>query len=432
MEAAVPPLGLASLAACLMAEGYDVKVMDFNLQWEKSIDEMVTDTYKEDCDLVGLTCWGNMAPFCIEFSRKLKEKDNSIMIILGGEIATFLFEELLKIGNIDIVVKGEGEKTLIELIKTIENGGKLFKVPGIAYINGNKIISTEMRQPCDLDTLPLPAWNLFEPIEKYQKIKPYVMPIQASRGCPFNCTFCSINKTWYGIQRRKSPSKIINEILYLIENYKADMIMFYDDTFNVEREWVKKICKNIMSEELKIDWSIMARPDLMDENLLSLLKEAGCYNIYYGIEHVSPKILRFIRKDIPNEDSKKIIKKTVEKGILTEISVIYGFPIETRKEMIALTDACLEYLEMGVQSVHQHILAPYPGTDITSRFRQFITPNPLANVVIPSIINIDVLYSHAEFAPDLWMFENFNMPKEEVLKLYLDARIKVGSKEVFL
>ncbi|MEM2126691.1 MAG: radical SAM protein [Candidatus Bathyarchaeia archaeon] len=430
-ESIVPPLGLASIASSLILEDYDVQVKDFNLQWKRNIDEMVKEALRADCDLIGLTCWGNMAPFCIEFSKKIKEKDPSIKIILGGEIATFLFEKLLKTGFIDFIVKGEGEKTIVDLIKTLENGGKPYKVKGIAYIDKNRIISTEMRQPCELDSLPLPAWNLFDSIKEYQKIRPFVMPIQASRGCPFNCIFCSIHKTWYGIQRKKSPLRVIDEIIFLIENYDVDAVMFYDDTFNIDKEWVKKICKNIIQKEIKINWSIMARPDLIDEDLLSLLKNAGCNNIYYGIEHVSPRILNFIRKNISNEISKRCIKKSIEKGILTEISVIYGFPIETRKEMIALTDECLEYLAMGVQAIHQHILAPYPGTDITSMYRHFIIPNPLVNMVIPSLINIDLLYSYAEFVPDLWMFENFNMSNDEVLKLYLDARIRIGSKEIF-
>lgn len=432
LESIVPPLGLASIASCLMEENYDVKVMDFNLQWKRNIDEMVKDALRADCDLIGLTCWGNMAPFCIEFSKKIKEKDPSIKIVLGGEIATFLFEKLLKTGFIDFIIKGEGEKTIVDLIKTIEKGENLYKVQGIAYVEESRILSTEMRQPCELDTLPLPAWDLFDSIEEYQKIRPFVMPIQASRGCPFNCIFCSIHKTWYGIQRKKSPSRIIEEIIFLIENFEVDAVMFYDDTFNIDRDWVKRICKDIIKKEIKINWSIMARPDLMDEDLLTSLKDAGCNNIYYGIEHVSPRILRFIRKNVPNEISKRIIKKTIEKDIMTEISVIYGFPIETRKEMVALTDACLEYLKMGVQTVHQHILAPYPGTDITSTYHQFIIPNPLASVAIPGLMNLDLLYSYAEFAPDLWMFDNFNMSNEEVLKLYLDARIRVGSKEVFL
>ncbi len=437
-ESVVPPLGLASLASSLMAKGHDVQVIDFNLQWEKNIewkrniDNMVTKARRTNCDIVGLTCWGNMAPFCIEFSKKLKEEDPSIKIILGGDIATFLFEKLLKIGSIDFIVKGEGEKTIVGLIEIIEKGEKPSKVNGIAYREENIVISTEIRQPCDLDDLPFPAWDLFEPLEKYQKIRPYVMPLQVSRGCAFDCIFCSVIKNWYGIQRRKSPSRVIEEIDYLTQNFDPDIITFYDDTFTLNKDWVTEICKKMISKKVEVNWSILTRTDLVDDDLLKLLKAAGCNNIYYGIEHTSPKILRLINKNIPNEISKKSIEKTIENDIFSEISVIYGFPTETKKEMIDLTDACLEYLEMGVQSVHQHILAPYPGTEVTSRYNELIIPNPLPSVVQPSLINADLLYSYAEFAPDLWMFENFEMTNEDFLKLYFDARIKVGGKEVFL
>jgi anaerobic magnesium-protoporphyrin IX monomethyl ester cyclase len=165
-----------------------------------------------------------MAPFCIEFSKKLKEEDPSLKIILGGDIATFLSEKLLKIGSIDFIVKGEGEKTIVELIEIIEKGEKPSKVNGIAYREENTIISTEIRQPCDLDDLPFPAWDLFEPLEKYQKIRPYVMPLQVSRGCAFDCIFCSVIKNWYGIQRRKSPSRVIEEIDYLTQNFDPDFM----------------------------------------------------------------------------------------------------------------------------------------------------------------------------------------------------------------
>jgi radical SAM superfamily enzyme YgiQ (UPF0313 family) len=437
-ESVVPPLGLASLASSLMAKGHDVQVIDFNLQWEKNIewksniDNMVTKARRTNCDIVGLTCWGNMAPFCIEFSKKLKEEDPSLKIILGGDIATFLSEKLLKIGSIDFIVKGEGEKTIVELIEIIEKREKPSKVNGIAYREENTIISTEIRQPCDLDDLPFPAWDLFEPLEKYQKIRPYVMPLQVSRGCAFDCIFCSVIKNWYGIQRRKSPSRVIEEIDYLTQNFDPDIITFYDDTFTLNKDWVTEICKKMISKKVEVNWSILTRTDLVDDDLLKLLKAAGCNNIYYGIEHTSPKILKLIHKNIPNEISKKSIKKTIENDIFPEISVIYGFPTESKKEIIDLTDACLEYLEMGVQSVHQHILAPYPGTEVTSRYSELIIPNPLPSVVQPSLINTDLLYSYAEFAPDLWMFENFDMTNEEFLKLYFDARIKVGGKEVFL
>lgn len=428
----MPPLGIACLAAALRVHDYDVKVLDLNLRWTKSIDEMVADVRGTDCDVVGLTCWGNTAPFCIEFSRKLKDEDPSIVTILGGEIATFLADDLLKLGSIDFVVKGEGEETLVELLDCIDTGG-VSNVAGIVYQDGDRTVTTVERGPMNLDALPFPAWDLFESLDVYQKFEPdRVLPLQASRGCVFNCIFCSVIKTWYGTQRRKSPSRLIEEIEYLINTFGVNCLSFHDDAFALNEGWVKTVCEELIAHNIEVKWGFNTRPDLMSEELLALLRTAGCSKIFYGIESFSPGVLKFMRKDITPDVMRRCVEKTVEANITPDVSVIYGFPIETEQEVETLIDGCVNLQRMGAENINQHVLSPYPGTDITARYETEAIPDPFLKLLRPNLINVDLLRKYPDYVPDLWIFKHYNMTTQRFLQLYLEAFVRVSAKEVFI
>jgi len=427
----LPPLSIASLASSLRNQNYEVEVIDFNLKWEKSIDEMVSEARRKKYDIVGLTCWGNMAPFCIEFSRKLKEKDPSIKIVLGGALATFMAEDLLRLGSTDFVVKGEGENTIVDLVEQIETDGDPSKVEGIAYRQADRVFSTAARAPANLDDLPFPAWDLFEDLDTYQKYQSdKQLPLQASKGCVYDCIFCSVTKMCCGIQRRKTVSRVIKEIRYLVDSFGVDNLYFCDDTFTLNEGWARNICKELVRQRINVKWNIDTRADLINSELLGDLKDAGCSGIFYGIESVSPRILGFMHKNIPPEVTRRSITKTMDAGISTQVSVIYGFPFETEEEVEDLTTLCLGFQKEGVEQVHLHVLTPYPGTEITHKYRAEIVPSPFPELL--GLQNLDLLHRHSKYVPELWIFRHSNMTTDRFAELFFDAYVRVSSKDTFL
>jgi len=166
----LPPLGIASVASALKESGHEVRILDFNLQPKlgASVKASVSKCLKYDVDLIGLTCWGNMAPFVIEFSKRYKSVNPEAKIVIGGEYASLRPEDILRESRADFIVRGEGEQTLPQLIREIEEGGNPYKVEGISYRRSNRIISTPDRRLMDMDDIPFTDWGLFDDLNEYK------------------------------------------------------------------------------------------------------------------------------------------------------------------------------------------------------------------------------------------------------------------------
>lgn len=426
----LPPLGLACLAGALAEDEYDVSIVDLNLDCLLQLQEMTKVIVRTQPEIVGLTVWGDMAPVSMELGRQLKNIDPTLKVLLGGEFATFNYQSMLEAECADAVVLGEGEVSIRELCKHIFEGKPLGKVRGIAYKNEREqVVLTGKRPIACLNDLPSPAWDLFE-LKRYKRFKDdRVLPLQGSRGCIYRCIFCSVWETWR-TYRTKNPSNLIAEIKSLVDRFGVERIHFCDDNFTLNRRWVLRVCELLSKSNYSVSWNTMTRADLVDSRILQSMRKVGCDVLFYGIESVSPRILRLIGNKPNREISQYAIDLALEAGIDVEISVIFGFPKETRKEMFQTRNFCLLNLRKeGVSHVHPHVLFPLPGTLIVEKYLDTIIRNPYPKLTQPSLTSIpawifELMEANQPMVPDFWMFRT-NMQLEPFFRFLCELKLEI-------
>jgi len=358
---AQPPMGLALLAAVLEKEGYQVAVLDANalgIQPEK-VAPLVADA-----DVIGLTAMTPTIGAATSIARSLKQADPDLSIILGGAHATLLPEETLANNSeIDVIVRGEGEKTILKLLRALEDKQVLDSIPGVSYRKDGEIINNPVApKNVDMDSLPFLAYHLF-PWQRYRPHPPHgrAYPFAAiitSRGCPYQCSYCS--KPVFGSNfRAQTPERVIAEIAYYIENFDIKEIAFYDDVFTLDKKRAYTIADELIKARIKIYWTCETRVNLVDRELLQHMKRAGCYAIAYGIESASPDILKVISKDITLEQVEEAVRVTQKVGLQTIGYFMLGSPGEN-PETIGKTIDFAKKLKLDFAQFS--VTTPFPGT----------------------------------------------------------------------
>jgi len=361
------PLGLLSLAAVLRSAGHNVKIFDRNVE-----DGSIKKYLKFEPELVGLTSFTGPMLLDAIYLSSIFRKHLDVPIVWGGIHASLLPQQTIENPNIDIVVVGEGEETILELADCIEQGQDLENVQGIYWKkqkNGTHKIVQNAPRPFirNLDSLPFPTWDLLDK-QKYFKTSLgwnrssfAFFSIQSSRGCPYNCGFCYntvFNKRKW---RPKSPERVVEEIAFLKETYRAKTILFVDDNFAVSPKRAMKISQGIVKNKLDVNFHIDCRVDLLSKQVAKFLRVAGCDQIYFGIESGSPRILRFINKGITLKQALHAVRLCRKLGIMSSTSFIMGFPTETIED-IAYT--CRFIYQLNPDSLLLKFFVPYPGSPL--------------------------------------------------------------------
>jgi len=365
-ESPTMPLGLASIAAYLkMNRIENISAID---AWVEKMDlpALENSIAQSQADIVGIymisPCY-DAAKTVVEAARRTLPK--SIIVAGGSHPSALPRQTLQEIPQLDICVIGEGEITMYELVRAVENNSPFSEVNGIAFRNENKeIIVTNPRAMIkNLDILPFPDRDLFQ-VHKYGnpppplgRKKPF-LTIMTSRGCPFHCAFCS-KDVYQDSYRARSPKKVCDEIAELIDRYRAQEIEFYDDDFTMNMQRAEEICDEIIRRDIKIRWSCLTRTDLVNEKLLRKMKMAGCWNIAYGVESGDQKILNTIAKGISVEQIISAFKMTKKAGIATSCLLLFGLPGET-EETVKATFALTKKLKPDF--IGSGILIVYPGS----------------------------------------------------------------------
>lgn len=360
-----PPLGLATVASILEKRGYKVEIIDASAL-KINENEIVNKITKNNIKIVGITSMTPTFNSAVRVVKAIKKADNSCFIIMGGPHVTILPQKTMKdVPEVDAVIIGEGDITTIELIEAIKNKRKFSKISGICYRNNGKIITNPSRPLIkDLNILPFPAYHLLQ-IEKYRPYPPHgkklpYMAMITSRGCPFRCAFCS--KPIFGKNYKARDSKmVVKEIKYLIENFGIKELLFYDDTFTLDRKRIIGLCKEIIKNGLKISWSCETRVNLVDEELLKKMKKAGCYIISYGVESGDQTILNNLKKDITIEQVKNAFRLTKEADILTVAYFMIGSPGDTEETIRKTIDFSKE---LDADFAQFSICTPFPGSEL--------------------------------------------------------------------
>lgn len=356
-----PPLNLATLAGQLMREGHLVEILDLNIEVnpDKAVRSAIL-SFKPD--YAGLTFNTPLVNQAKQIAELIKEINPEIVIIAGGTHTTALPEEVLSTSRIDIAVEGEGDFTLTEIV----NGMTLDKIGGITYKKNGGLKRNERKEYIkDLNSLAYPAWNLFD-LNRYKtnELMTKATPagwIETGRGCVFTCCYC--NKNIFGRNfRMKSPERVVDEIEKMLR-YGFKEIHIADDCFTINLPRAKKICRLILNKKLKFYWSPVTgiRIDTVDEELLQLMKQTGCYRVYFGIESGNQKILDNIGKGITIEQIRRVINWCRKNKLETVGFFMLALPGETAETM---QDTVNFARELNLDLAKVTVTIPLPGTKL--------------------------------------------------------------------
>lgn len=361
------PLGLAYLAANLERGGHVVTILDAPALDLTSVG-ICKSIEAESYDLIGVTMLTPMYSRSVEVVRAVKKAFPELTIVVGGPHPTILPREtLIENKEIDFAVIGEGEVVFLNFVNALENNENTEDIPGIAYRKNNTVI---VNQPPDmiahLDDLPIPARHLL-PMHAYHMTESrtqseHAFTVSVSRGCPFNCAFCC--RIIFGRKvRHHSVDRIIDEINILVNDYGAREINLEADTLTVNKHFINSLCERIIDSGLskKITWTCESRIDTVNEDILKKMKEAGCWEISYGVETGSQRLLDFIHKDISLGQIEKTFAITKRIGISIRAFYMLGIPTETREESLKTISFAKELDARWSQFT---VFTPFPGTEL--------------------------------------------------------------------
>lgn len=321
-----PPLGLAYLGAVSEERGDEVRILDMEVE-ETPLGQVLRE---ERPDLVGITANTIQIKAAWRVAQEIKA-EMALPIVLGGPHPTVLPEESVKRPEVDVVVRGEGEATWADLCQRLEMKASLEEIEGISRRKNGRVVHNPDRPPiADIDSLPFPAHHLFK-MERYTNLQPTLDTVEGrsfsiltSRGCPYRCTYCSqiLPRLW----RMRSPENVVAEWRWLVKDLGAKEIGVLDDSFNIDRKRVLAICDLLISEGLDhVPWIMIngIRANLVDEELLGRMREAGCIRTAFGVESGNQEILdTVIDKRLTLEEIRAAFKAAKRVGMETRKSVV--------------------------------------------------------------------------------------------------------------
>jgi radical SAM superfamily enzyme YgiQ (UPF0313 family) len=361
------PLAHLALAAYIQKE-YSVTIVDTRI--EENYKNKIKKLLQKNPIAVGITSLtGEQIKHGLEIGKFVKKENPNIPIIWGGVHVTFFPVQSLQSPFVDIVVKGEGEKTLYETLKAIENDKDLRDIAGIAYKENSRIHDNKERKFLNMDELPMPAWHLIDVesyIERLSTKSNRRININTSRGCPHRCAFCYNQFFNKGIWRGKSSSLVVDELKFLVEKYKIDEIIFHDDNFPANKKRAIKIAHGIKKEKLDLKWYINMRADYFKREYLRELMKGGLAGLRVGAESGSQRILNMIHKNITISQIMDSALISKEFNLDVSYSFVQGWPSETmeeRKKTIALAFQ-LQKIYPKVFIFPLWIYTPYPGAPL--------------------------------------------------------------------
>jgi len=351
-----------SCAAVLRNSGYDVEYLHCpTLRLDLSMTKAEIDARKPDAIVIMIEHIN--APVSWEVSRHAK--DAGISVIWVGPFVTSLHENEIKRACVDFILRKEWDYSVGILLTALEKGAELSSVKGLTWkdaatsvhVNGDANVIEEM------DALPIPAYDLLDLSKFYESVFvafPAATMI-TSRGCPFNCIFCSYPQTIYGHKyRAMSPERVVREIEYLVNDLGVHEIRIDDDTFNIDRQRVIDICKLMIEKDVKVIYSVQARAQLMTDEMAYWLKKSGCRMVLYGVESGNEEVLRHMRKNTTKDEIRRGVAIAKKHGIDVLNCIMLGFYWDTKSTMEESMDFAFE---LNAEFTQVSAPTPLPGTD---------------------------------------------------------------------
>ncbi len=385
-ELAAFPLGLSYIAGVLEKNGFDVVV--YNADHSKgaisdmSTEEMVAhhESYlktladismpiwsevsevikSQKPDVVGINVWTPKLGSALNVAQICKEINPDIKVVFGGVHATIMPDESLQSPYVDFVVRREGEYTMLELAQRLKNNEPVDDVLGISFKKDGKIIhNTDRPYIENLDDLSFPARHLL--LDKETYFANAFGKIFASRGCPYQCNYCGSNKIWTRKVRYRSPKNVVDEIEHVKKEFGSTHFVFEDDLLTINKKFLMSICDELIERKLDVEWSCETRANLIFDDLVKKMKQAGCTGIVVGIESGSAKILKDIKKGIVPEQIYNAAKIIKDNGIIYSAFFMMGFPTETKEDIMETVKVMKETQPFNAVL---SVLTPYPDSEI--------------------------------------------------------------------
>jgi len=357
-----PPLGLGYLASSLKSCGYQPQLLDCTFldreeAWQKA--------RESKADVVGIYSMVSMLEDSLTFARLMRDRCD--LLVAGGPLpscspATFLHD-------FDLVVVGEGEQTILDIVNAYESGLEFSSIEGLEYLHQGVAIQTPKRElQLDLDRIPFPARELFQNQEYIdhgkRRFGHSATTIMTTRGCPFSCEFCS-NAVFGATYRERSPGNVLNEVEEALA-LGYDRIHFADDVFTLNRKRMMQICEEIQARKMEFKWECLARVDSIDEATTNAMKKAGCDRIFFGIESGDESILKLMNKRILLDQARRAVEAARGAGLKTGAFFILCYPGETDETVLKTirfaTSLPLDYLSFTMPY-------PLPGTRLSERIK---------------------------------------------------------------
>jgi anaerobic magnesium-protoporphyrin IX monomethyl ester cyclase len=384
-----PPLGVAYLAAALRQAGHSVRVVDAvgeALNFSRDIgnglirnglpDDEIVDRVGPAPDVIGVTClFSNDWPYVRRLIRRLKAAYPTAAIVGGGEHFTAEPEESLRsCPELTACALGEGEQTLLDLVDAFVSGGDPRDVSGLAIRaeNGRPQRTARRGRVRNVDDLPLPAWDLV-PLEEYLRRglgmgmpRGRSIPMLASRGCPYQCTFCSSVNMWTVQWIARDPGKVLDEFQLWQNRYGVTDVQFFDLTAIIRKDWILRFADEIARRDLRLTWQLPVgtRSEAIDRETAAALKRSGCFYLCYAPESGSRAILERVKKRVDLEKMKSSMRDCLKEGLRIKCNMVLGFPGETHAQTRETLRFTAELARLGVHDVALFPFSPYPGSPL--------------------------------------------------------------------
>lgn len=399
-EETIPGMGMLILAAVAQQRGYRVHLIDAKGQGS-DIEQVSRRIEALRPDYLGLSATTISVTNAARIAECVKRAQPHVVTILGGSHVSAVPERTLTaFPSVDYAIAGEGEVSLFALLERLESGAPLDDVPGLAHRVGERVVANP-RAPYidDLDELPSPAWDLlpdfphrFQP-SLFGYPRTPVATLITSRGCPFTCVFC--DRSTSGRKGRLHGVETVVGLCRELVGRGARHIMFLDDLFTVRKSRVVDLCHALLDSGLDFTWSCNSHPNLLDLPTLQLMRRAGCWQIAYGIESGSQRVLDTVKREVRIPRMRETLRLTRAAGIRTKGYLMLGHPTETA-ESLAETEAFLRVAELDICQITK--FTPYPGTPAYPTIQQHGTfdedwerMNAMQFVFVPHGLTVDEL-----------------------------------------
>ena len=429
-----PPLGLAYVAGALRAEGYPVQFID---GVGESLDtrhpapndcyiyglspEQIVDKIDADAAIIGVAFGFSFEwPMCRDLVGLIRDRFPGVLLIGGGEHVTALPEQSLLESKLDLAVLGEGEETIIEIAdQYAENRLEPGLIDGVAFKSSDDeiVVNPRRARRRDIDSIPWPAWDLM-PLENYLERgfgfgvnRGRTIPIMASRGCPYQCTFCSNPAMWTTRWIARDPDDLLDEMAHYQEVYGIENFDFYDLTAIVKKSWIVDFCRKIEERGMTFTWQLPSgtRSEAIDGEVAALLYRSGCRNMSYSPESGSHGVLERIKKRISTDAVIESIRAAYENKMNIKCNIIFGFPGETLREVFESYRFIMRMALAGAYDISIWAFSPYPGSELfgqISRDRNLKLDDPY----------YDSLRSYADASKTISYSENFSDRRLKMLR----------------